>query len=580
MHRVCEASGLTSSQVISVALLADLAEARGPAPQCAEARPRRGAPRADGGPRGGPEAGCAAARLAAVHGRRVLCVAAGAAAKLTAGRLAQQALGSKGPGMAHEDCEKNQDDSELSAQAISSGQQARDRAGAFGPLTRYFRDSYLSGAPYYGPEYTLCEEERSQRGMLTHDLSGIQIWAEALDLRSAASDSTFVVLYHYTSRDNFEHFADRGRAEAEICEGLSEPCGSHGRGIVASATEPGQFGSAAAVLQNFAGLSPRCGDDGAEFCIPMLVPWCFANEVSSKDARASAAHDAWVVQLSEDGMILLQDTSFEARIALARRRVAHCERTLGPTHARTLASLSNLALLLANVWKPDAMEGPQEEAQFASEAEDGRDQGEQAGLKSLTALSNHAFSLKKMGKLQEAEPLSRRALEAHEKMLGPVHPCTLTALSNRAVLLQATGKYKEAEPLCRRALEAREQVLGVSHPDTLTSLSNLAALMQTMGRTRLTEAETLCRRALKLKSASLGVSHAATLVSMSNLVAVLCELGSLEEAEPLCRRALEGHEEKAAAPGIARALRTNINLTGSVPEHGQVFDAMCNAHYF
>jgi len=296
-------------------------------------------------------------------------------------------------------------------------------------------------------------------------------------LRSAASDSTFVVLYHYANRGSFEHFADHGRTEAEICDGLSKPCGDLGEGIWASAIEPDQFGCTDAVLDNFAGLC-TAGTSGADYCIPMLVPWRFANEQSSKYVGGLPGRDVWVVQLSEDGELLLQETSFEARIALARRRVAHCERTRGPTHPKTLASLSSLALLLANVWKPEKFEGQQEEAQFDGDVEEGREQGEQDGLKSLTALNNHALSLKKMGKYPEAEPLSRRALEAHEKMLGPSHPGTLTVLSNRAVLLQAMGRFKEAEPLSRRALDCREQVLGASHPDTLTSLGNLAALQQ------------------------------------------------------------------------------------------------------
>ncbi|KAJ1637711.1 Tetratricopeptide repeat-domain-containing protein, partial [Pavlovales sp. CCMP2436] len=60
--------------------------------------------------------------------------------------------------------------------------------------------------------------------------------------------------------------------------------------------------------------------------------------------------------------------------------------------------------------------------------------------------------LQAQGRLDEAEPLFRRALEGPEKTLGPNHPSTLTCVSNLAKLLLAQGKLGEAEPLFRRAL--------------------------------------------------------------------------------------------------------------------------------
>ena len=40
-------------------------------------------------------------------------------------------------------------------------------------------------------------------------------------------------------------------------------------------------------------------------------------------------------------------------------------------------------------------------------------------------------------------------------MLGERHPATLNSMNNLAVLLQAQGKLEEAEPLYRAALEGR-----------------------------------------------------------------------------------------------------------------------------
>ena len=46
------------------------------------------------------------------------------------------------------------------------------------------------------------------------------------------------------------------------------------------------------------------------------------------------------------------------------------------------------------------------------------------------------------------------------------HEETLTSVHNLGSLLLKQGKLKEAEPLLRRALEVSERVLGVEHEDT------------------------------------------------------------------------------------------------------------------
>ena len=48
----------------------------------------------------------------------------------------------------------------------------------------------------------------------------------------------------------------------------------------------------------------------------------------------------------------------------------------------------------------------------------------------------------------------RRALDDRERRLGAQHPDTLLAVRDLALLLQEQGKLAEAEPLFRRALEA------------------------------------------------------------------------------------------------------------------------------
>jgi hypothetical protein len=50
-------------------------------------------------------------------------------------------------------------------------------------------------------------------------------------------------------------------------------------------------------------------------------------------------------------------------------------------------------------------------------------------------------------KYEEAEPLYERALDIHEKALGPEHPDTITVLENYAALLRKMSREDEADEL-------------------------------------------------------------------------------------------------------------------------------------
>ena len=74
-----------------------------------------------------------------------------------------------------------------------------------------------------------------------------------------------------------------------------------------------------------------------------------------------------------------------------------------------------------------------------------------------------------------------RALEIHEKALGPDHPDTATSMDQLAALLQSEGKLLEAERWARPALEIREKS---PHPDPLTmaqGLNNLGGSCRVTG---------------------------------------------------------------------------------------------------
>jgi hypothetical protein len=106
-----------------------------------------------------------------------------------------------------------------------------------------------------------------------------------------------------------------------------------------------------------------------------------------------------------------------------------------------------------------------------------------------------------------------------------------------AVLFRAQGKLAEAEPLHRRALEAQERTLGADHADTLFSVNHLALLFCAQGE--LAEAESMCHRALEAWERTLGPSHIHVVNSSGNLGLVLLKrAASQQEGRELVMRAL------------------------------------------
>jgi tetratricopeptide (TPR) repeat protein len=115
-------------------------------------------------------------------------------------------------------------------------------------------------------------------------------------------------------------------------------------------------------------------------------------------------------------------------------------------------------------------------------------------IQEARVLTQQVLELYGQGRFSQAIPLAERALEIHERELGPQHADTATALNNLAQLYHEAGDYAKAERMYERALAIREQVLEPADPNIAVSLSNLASLYQTVGA--YAKAEPLFTRAL------------------------------------------------------------------------------------
>ncbi|WP_269606545.1 tetratricopeptide repeat protein [Prochlorococcus marinus] len=135
------------------------------------------------------------------------------------------------------------------------------------------------------------------------------------------------------------------------------------------------------------------------------------------------------------------------------------------------------------------------------------------GFKDYMVFSNYGILLKKLGKSQEAELFTRKAIE-HNPNFAVAH-------SNLGKMLKDLGKSKDAELSIRKAIEL--------NPDDSDAHFNLGVVLQDLSN--LKEAEISTRKAIELNP-----NYAEAHLNLGN---ILSDLGKLEEAEISTRQAIE-----------------------------------------
>ena len=189
----------------------------------------------------------------------------------------------------------------------------------------------------------------------------------------------------------------------------------------------------------------------------------------------------------------------------------------------------------------------------------------------LALASNHlAYLLEHTNRLEEAESLMRRALEATEIAFGERHPNVVPLLGNLGSLLNNTSRVEEAKPLMRRALEIAEIAFGEGRPEAVPYLGHLASLLNKSNYTK--DAEPLMRRALKAAGITCGERHMNVVPFLDNLANLLRDTSRVEEAEPLLRRALEIDEAAFGTQHPNVAVRLG-NLGTLLRDSGRIEEA-------
>ncbi|KAH8771322.1 hypothetical protein BGZ57DRAFT_985304 [Hyaloscypha finlandica] len=139
--------------------------------------------------------------------------------------------------------------------------------------------------------------------------------------------------------------------------------------------------------------------------------------------------------------------------------------------------------------------------------------------RTLTARGTLAISLRRAGKLAEAELVARDVVKCRKSLVGAKTADIITGMNILAVALQSIGKFAESEEFCNRIIALEDTSLDSNHQGIMKALQNLAITLQSQGK--FTEAETIHRRVLSWRERNLGPFDIATLSSISNLGTVL-----------------------------------------------------------
>jgi non-specific serine/threonine protein kinase/serine/threonine-protein kinase len=229
------------------------------------------------------------------------------------------------------------------------------------------------------------------------------------------------------------------------------------------------------------------------------------------------------------GYLLKEQGKFDEAEPFYRKALEGRRRVLGDDHPHTLSSIRNMGYLLKEQGKFDEAEI------LSNEALEGyrRIHGDEI-VDTRTTTNSSEVILRLLGRRGEAQTIA--AERGSRLIFGDDHPYTLSSIANMGFLLNRQGKLDEAEPFFREALEGRRRVLGDDHPDTLNSINNMGRLLRNLGRPE--EAQALgaeaverARRVLPAELSYLGIyltNHSRTLVAMKRF----------DEAKP---HALEGH---------------------------------------
>jgi tetratricopeptide (TPR) repeat protein len=195
-----------------------------------------------------------------------------------------------------------------------------------------------------------------------------------------------------------------------------------------------------------------------------------------------------------------------------------------------------------------------------------------------TLLHNIGNCLFHLERFDEALARFTDALRLREAVFGAERASLEVAasLNNIALALVEVGRHDEAIDHFERSLEMKRELLGKSHPDVARGIHNIGNAHHM--RKDLVQAKEFLGIALGMREAQ-DRDHPDTALSALALGLVEADMGNLDDAERLLRRALEirekvfGESAKLLAP--LRALETVIRKKGDRDDEAEIIYARC-----
>lgn len=227
-------------------------------------------------------------------------------------------------------------------------------------------------------------------------------------------------------------------------------------------------------------------------------------------------------------------------------------RVLGEGHADTLETLTTLAGVYYETGRLDKARDVIEHVIAAGKQ--GQDEDSDV---MLSAMSTAAMIAGDQGRLDEAEATYVRLLAIERKQAGTDDaPVILETLNNLGQLYLEKGQLEDAERVTRDALDRARRVLGNEHRETLNYVNNLAMVERRLGKTA--EAEALYREGYEVSRRVLGPTTLMTLISMLNLATFYSKTGRCAEQEAFLDKTVELARTYAPAdtPTLGLALRS------------------------
>ncbi|MGE3801542.1 MAG: tetratricopeptide repeat protein [Candidatus Kapaibacterium sp.] len=135
-----------------------------------------------------------------------------------------------------------------------------------------------------------------------------------------------------------------------------------------------------------------------------------------------------------------------------------------------------------------------------------------------TCMNNMATLLTQAEKYEEAITTFRQVLKIYEGIYGENHPDTGSILTNLSLPLQRLGLIDEAELVLRKAIHANETALGLAHPQIAIIYDNLGTLLL---ESNPIEAESCYRKALNITTNVFESGHIRWIQAWLNIASVI-----------------------------------------------------------